>query len=395
MSAETLKTQNTHPPYSVVGLEKFDFNGVATTPEIGRPVKLSDLVKYVRAELDRTKVDKVDTVLIWGYTLEWNYNKTNSSYSDLMINGKELPYVWNSPSSIVFYPDKVVLISRKGICINPHTVDFSDADQNTHLTISAEWLRDYTTNEGMVAYVDGGKLYSQTLDKSQEPQELDIPKIEDMEAWRIVWITPNNTVFYTMRNTKTSISVLYRDNEKVGDIPEFKTLDKHVLLPDGTLTLQLTLQNGQQMTKQIDTSSEPRYRSWGADARVQIARAATIRVLERNDVLTWKLWEQGAEISRKSAELAEKDAEIARQARVIADLEWDLQSAKNGNARLLADLNSERTSVQHLGNAYTMAIWKINRIYDAARRLKRWLFGGVSKENFNALLQVIIPTDET
>ncbi len=136
---------------------------------------------------------------------------------------------------------------------------------------------------------------------------------------------------------------VYRNDARVGDIPDFDTLENHVLLPDGTLTLQFTLQNSQKMTKQIDTNSEPRYRWNWTIAAVANARNATTRALERVGRLQWELSDQDQVIGTKNANLQAAQATIAQMQAEIARMSWantDLQreiSDKNGEITTLTE----------------------------------------------------------
>ncbi len=229
-------TTSTPRPYTVMDLEKFDFRNHVGVPEMGCPVAISDLADYVKSQ------DRKGSVKIWEYTLEYNYNWSVFSETRLMINGKVVPQRWDTAwDSIVFYPERVIVRTSKGIVINPHTLNVDkDGGLDRRIFDVTKDVRGHVTNENTVAFISNGDIYTQPIDKSAEPTKIQTPwDIEDRRL-EMLWITANNTVFYTMRTNNGPLWV-YRNDERVGDIPDFDTLNNHVLLPDGTLTLQFTV----------------------------------------------------------------------------------------------------------------------------------------------------------
>ncbi len=333
-------TTSTPRPYTVMDLETFDFRNHVGVPEMGRSVAISDLANYVKSQ------ERKGPVKIWEYTLEYNYDSWRR-VTNLTINGKAVPQIWDTAwDSIVFYPERVIVKTTKGIVINPHTLNVDkDGELDRRTFDITKDVRDHVTNENTVAFINNGEIYTQPIDKSAEPTKIQTPwDIKDRRL-EMLWITENNTVFYTMRTNNGPLWV-YRNDERVGDIPDFDTLENHVLLPDGTLTLQLTLQNGQKITKQIDTSSEPRYRWNWTVAAVSIARAATLRALERVNGLEWVLSVRDNAIDTRNTELQNAQATIAQMQSEIARINWantDLQWQIADKDGVIANLSSRWT----------------------------------------------------
>ncbi len=169
--AQDAAMKSTPLPYTVTDLETFDFgNKIEGVPEIGRSVSVLELANYVNdREYSRQGPDTV--VRIWEYTLGYNYNANLDSETRLMINGKVVPQIWDTAwNSIVFYPERVIVKTSKGIVVNPHTLSVDkDGELDRRTFDVTKDVRDHVTNEHTVAFIDNGEIYTQPIDKSAEP----------------------------------------------------------------------------------------------------------------------------------------------------------------------------------------------------------------------------------